>query len=167
MSFFFFGTGQSMITATFLGSIHTWPFLMITPRNSTLSFSNLHFAAFRYSLFSCRIWNTLLLTSQCSSTVSVNTSISYTFTTSSQIRSLNILFMKAWKVAREFVNPKNMTVGSNSLLLVWKATFHLSPSLIHILLYPHQMSILDNTLLCFNPLIISPMSGNGHRFFLM
>ena len=31
-----------------------------------------------------------------------------------------------WKVAGEFVSPKNMTVGSNSLWLVINAAFHSS-----------------------------------------
>jgi len=31
-------------------------------------------------------------------------------------------------VAKEFVNPKNMTVGSNNPSGIVKATFHLSPS---------------------------------------
>ena len=45
-----------------------------------------------------------------------------------------------WNVAGEFVIPKNITVGSDSPLLVIKAPFHSSPSLIRTLLYPHQMS---------------------------
>jgi hypothetical protein len=43
-------------------------------------------------------------------------------------------------VAEELVSPKNMMVSSNSPSLVMKAAFHSSPSLIHMLLYPHQMS---------------------------
>src|SRR5882724_8964012 len=40
------------------------------------------------------------------------------------------------------VRPKNITRGSNRPQFVQKATFHLSPSLILTLLYPHQMSSL-------------------------
>ena len=45
----------------------------------------------------------------------------------------------AWKVAGEFVRLKNITLGSKSPRLVTNATFHLSPSLIRTLLYPHRM----------------------------
>ena len=50
-----------------------------------------------------------------------------------------------WKVAGEFVSPKNITVGSNSPSGVRNAPFHLSPSLIQMLLYPHQMSTVVNS----------------------
>ena len=46
------------------------------------------------------------------------------------------------KVVGLFIRPKSLTMGSNKPWLVWKASFHLSPSLIHMLLYPHQMSSL-------------------------
>ncbi|PFH45195.1 hypothetical protein AMATHDRAFT_104110, partial [Amanita thiersii Skay4041] len=48
-------------------------------------------------------------------------------------------FIIVWKVTGEFVNPKN--IGLNRPQLVLKVAFHLSPSLIHILLYPQHMSI--------------------------
>src|SRR6266436_4280905 len=51
-----------------------------------------------------------------------------------------MVFIIIWKVAGEFVRLKNMTVGSNSPSGVRKAAFHLSPSLIQMLLYPHWMS---------------------------
>ena len=43
-----------------------------------------------------------------------------------------------WNVAGEFVSLKNMTVGLYKPWLVWKAAFHLSPSLMQMLLYPHH-----------------------------
>jgi hypothetical protein len=56
--------------------------------------------------------------------------------------SMNIEFIIVWKVAGELVSPKNIMVGLNNPLLVMKATFHSSPSLIRMLLYPHRMSNL-------------------------
>jgi len=67
----------------------------------------------------------------------------------------------AWNMAGEFVNPKNMTVGSNDTSSVVKATFHLSPSLILILLYPYLKSNFMNTFLISIFLIISEISGSG------
>jgi len=45
-----------------------------------------------------------------------------------------MMFIIIWKVAREFVSLKNITVGSNRPSGVRKAAFHLSPSLILMLL---------------------------------
>src|SRR5882724_11711778 len=39
-----------------------------------------------------------------------------------------------------FIKPKNITRGSKRPQFVQKAAFHSSPSLIHMLLYPQQMS---------------------------
>jgi len=47
----------------------------------------------------------------------------------------------AWNVAGEFVNPKNITIGSKDPSGVVNAAFYSSPSLILILLYPHLKSI--------------------------
>ncbi|PFH45535.1 hypothetical protein AMATHDRAFT_103860, partial [Amanita thiersii Skay4041] len=59
----------------------------------------------------------------------------------SAISVLNMSFIIVWNVTGEFfVSPKNMTRGSNNPLLVLKAAFHSSPSLIRILLYPHRIS---------------------------
>src|SRR6266446_7547584 len=51
-----------------------------------------------------------------------------------------MVFIIIWKVAGEFVKPKNMTVGSNNPSGVRKAAFHSLPSLMRMLLYPHQTS---------------------------
>ena len=72
--------------------------------------------------------------------------------------------MKVWNVAGELVRPKNMTVGSYSPLLVLKAAFHSSLSVMQILLYHHHTSILVKYLDCFNLSISSWMSGKGYRF---
>ena len=62
------------------------------------------------------------------------------------IKFLRMSFIMVWKVAGEFVSPKNMTVGSKSPLLVWKVAFHSSPSFIRTLLYPQWKSNLEKTL---------------------
>ena len=49
-----------------------------------------------------------------------------------------------WNVAGEFVRLKNMTLGSNRPWFVINAAFHLSPSLMCTLLYPHHMLNLEN-----------------------
>ena len=46
------------------------------------------------------------------------------------MRSAKMIFISDWKVAGELVRPKNMTLDSKRPLLVTKATFHSSPSLI-------------------------------------
>ena len=56
------------------------------------------------------------------------------------MKSQSMSFIIVWNVASELHSPKNMTVGSNSPQLVHNAAFHLSPSLIHTLLNPHQRS---------------------------
>ena len=60
-------------------------------------------------------------------------------------------------MAGELHNPKNITIGSNSSILVLKAAFHWSPSLIRTLLYPHHMSNLVKYL-APEALILSIMS---------
>jgi hypothetical protein len=54
----------------------------------------------------------------------------------------SMIFIIIWKVAGEFMRPKNITVGSNSPFGVRKAAFHLSPSLMQMLLYPYRTSNL-------------------------
>ena len=67
-----------------------------------------------------------------------------------------------WKVAGEFVSPKNMTVGSNSPRVVLKAAFHSSPLSIQMLLNPHCTSSLVNYLAPLSLSMISPMSRRGY-----
>jgi len=63
--------------------------------------------------------------------------------------------------------PKYMTNGSNKPRLVRKAAFHSSPSLILILLYPHQMSSLVKYLAPRTLSINSWINGNGYLFFIV
>ena len=58
----------------------------------------------------------------------------------SLMSSLKMSFIIVWKMVRLFVNPWNISRGSKRPWFIWKAAFHLSPFLIHTLLYPHQMS---------------------------
>src|SRR6266478_2658397 len=75
----------------------------------------------------------------------------------------NMVFIIIWKVAVEFVSPKNITVGSNSPSGVRKAAFHSSPSLIRMLLYPHRTSTLVNRV---HPLSLSMTWGiSGDTFW--
>src|SRR6266850_1886658 len=76
-------------------------------------------------------------------------------------------FIIIWKVAGELVKPKNMTNGSNSPSGVRKAAFHLSPSLIWILLYPHRMSNLVNRVHPVNWSTTCGISGDTFRFFFV
>ena len=77
------------------------------------------------------------------------------------IKSFKMAFIMVWKVAGEFVSPKNITVGSKSPLLVWKAAFNSSPSFIHTLLYPQRTSSLEKTLDPFSLSTSSCINGKG------
>ena len=76
-------------------------------------------------------------------------------------RSAKIESIIDWNVAGELHIPKNITVGSNSPLLVLKAAFHWSPSFIRMLLYPHLTSSLLKNLVSFILSVSSGMSGSG------
>ena len=85
----------------------------------------------------------------------------------SAISWANIEFIIVWKVAGEFVSSKNITIGSYKPWFMRKAAFHLSPSLIWILLYPHQML---NLMYSEHPLRWSTscsMSGKGYLFYIV
>ena len=60
------------------------------------------------------------------------------------ISGQNIMFIMVWKVAGEFVSPKNMTTSSESPLGVRNAAFHSLPSQILTLLYLQHTSNLVN-----------------------
>jgi hypothetical protein len=85
----------------------------------------------------------------------------YTVSHRSAISSEKIEFIIVWNVAGELVSPKNMTVGSNSPSLVIKAAFHLSPSLIRMLLYPQRMLNLVYSEQPFRRSMGSGMRGSG------
>ena len=72
-----------------------------------------------------------------------------------------------WKVAGELVSPKNITVGSNNPSGVRNAPFHLSPSLIRILLYPHQMSSVVNLVHPLRQSMICIINGDTFLFFFV
>jgi hypothetical protein len=88
----------------------------------------------------------------------------YTVNHCSAISSEKIEFIIIWNVAGELVSPKNMMVGSNNPLLVIKAAFHSSPSLIRTLLYPQWMSNLVYSEQLFNRSISSGIRGSGYAF---
>ena len=75
--------------------------------------------------------------------------------------SLNESFMNLWKVAGEFDNPKNMTVGLNNPLDVMKAAFHWSPSLILMLLYLDQISNFVKIVVSLTMSMRSDIRGSG------
>jgi len=49
------------------------------------------------------------------------------------IKSLKILFIMVWKVASEFVNPKNIIISSNDPFGIMNAVFYLFSSFIYML----------------------------------
>src|SRR5580658_9318448 len=78
-----------------------------------------------------------------------------------------IVFIIIWNVAGELVNPKNMTVGSNSPSGVRKAAFHSSPGLIRMLLYPQRTSNLVNNVHPLSRSMVCGISGETFRFFFV
>src|SRR6516164_628749 len=60
--------------------------------------------------------------------------------------------------------PKYMTKGSKRPQLVMKAAFHLSPSLILILLNPHQMSMTVKCLAVWNLGFCKILERKGRRY---
>src|SRR5229473_7264356 len=79
----------------------------------------------------------------------------------------NMVFIIIWKVAGEFVRPKNMTVGSKSPSGVRNAAFHSSPVFIQILLYPHHMSNLVNSVHPLSRSIVWGMRGETLWFLFV
>ena len=142
---------------------------MIIPRYSILSFANSHFFGFKYMLFSCNLWRTILVYCSRSSLLSacMRMSSMYTMQNPCAIRSENVWSIIFWNVAGELHILKNITVGSKFFLLVLNAAFHSSPSLIQTLLYPHWISSLVKY---FNPWSLSMMSeinGSGEAFLIV
>ena len=70
-------------------------------------------------------------------------------------------------MARELVKLKNMTRGSNNPFEIRKAAFHLSPSLIDMLLYPHWISNLMNNMHPASWSITWGIRGETFLFFLV
>jgi hypothetical protein len=76
-------------------------------------------------------------------------------------------FIIIWNVAGKLVRLKNITVGLNSPLGVRKAAFHLSPSQIQMLLYPHCVLNLINRVHPTNWSTTYGMSGDTLWFCLV
>ena len=136
MSLTQFGVSQSNISFTFSSFILIPSSLITTSKNLTSLTFYLYFSGFTYKLFSANLFTTFSTNSSYHFspsipiiTLSINAATFPIF-----IKSLSNLFIIAWNVASEFVNPKNMTVGSKDLSGVVKAAFHSSPSFILTLL---------------------------------
>src|SRR6266478_1516482 len=78
-----------------------------------------------------------------------------------------MVFIIIWKVAGEFVSPKNITVGSNSPSGVRNVAFHSSPSLIRMLLYPHLTSTFVNSVHPRNRSMTWGINGDMFGFHLV
>src|SRR5258708_37753874 len=78
-----------------------------------------------------------------------------------------MVFIIIWKVARELVSPKNMTVGSKSPSGVKKATFGLSPGLMRMLLYPHRISNFVKSVHPLKRSMVWGMRGETLRFLVV
>ena len=163
MSLMHFGVSQSNILFTFSFSIFILSSPITTPKNSTSFTFYLYFSSFTYKLFSSNLFIISATNSSCSSSSSVSTiTLSMnTITFPVLIESLSNLFIIIWKVASEFVKPKNITVGLNDLSRVVNAAFHLSPFLILTLLYLHLKFIFINTFFILIFSTISKIKGKG------
>ena len=161
------GVGHSWTSATLIGSIETLFSNTTRPKYSIRSFWNSHFSGQRQSLYSARISSTLQIALVYCSTVLVKMRIlsKYTTTISLAIRSLKILFIIVWKVARLLVILKNITKSLNRPQLVWKVVFYLSPGLMYMLLKPQWMSSLVKYLALQSCNTSSEMKGKRYLFF--
>ena len=158
-----FGVSHSKTPFTFTSSILIPSGPITTPKNLTSLTFYLHFSSFIYKSFSSNLLITFATNSSCPSSISVPTIMSSmnTATFPVLIKSLNNSFIIAWKVAGEFVNPKNITIGSKNPSGVVNAAFYLSPSLILMLLYPHLKSIFMN--IFFVPIFSKTSKISGSR----
>jgi len=145
-----FGVIQFCTFTIFISFICTVPWSTLTPRNLMASCSNVHFSGFRNRLCSWSFARIQFTSLRCyrrccwsislgSFTVCIAMSSMYTVSQDSAILRAKTKFIIVWNIAEEFVNLKNMTVGSNKPLFVIKAAFHLSSSLMHTLLYPQSL----------------------------
>ena len=125
--------------------------------SSTMRLPQDQHAIYTYKLFSAN----LLTISSTSSSYSSSPSV-LIITSSIKLTTFPVLiifhrisYIMVWNITSEFINLKNITVGSNDPSRVVNAAFHSSPSFILILLYPHLRSIFVNTFLV---LMFSTMS---------
>src|SRR4051812_8105680 len=118
---------------------------------------NSHFGSFANRFSSSKIFSTFLTSIVCWLLFLEKTRMSSMYTmTHMSIRSWKMWFMYLWNMAGAFFSPKGMTMYSKRPSLVLKAVFHLSPSLILILLKPMHRSILEKI---FASLILSRRSS--------
>ena len=157
-----FRVGQFNISFTFSFFILILSGPITTPKNSTFLIFHLYFSGFTYRSFYASLFITSSTISSCSSSSSIPTIILLMKLTTFPvlIKSLRISFIIVWNIARKFVSSKSITVGSNDLSRVVNATFYLSFSFIHTLLYFYYKSIFINT---FFILIFSTISEIGDK----
>ena len=136
MSLTHFSVSQSNTSFTFFSSILIFSSPTTTPRNPTSLIFYLHFSGFTYKLFSSNLFTTsaTILSCHSSSCVPTITSSIKAATFPIFIKSLSNLFIMVQNMAGEFINPKNITMGSKDPSEIVKAAFHSSPSLILTLL---------------------------------
>src|SRR5258707_15269793 len=120
------------------------------------------------------MWMYSLWRHQCSSSVSpgclfvwIARSSMYTESHPCATCLRNMVFIIIWKVAGEFVRPKNMTVGSKRPSGVRNATFHSSPGFMRMLLYPHRMSNLVNSVHPLRRSMVWGIRGETLRFLFV
>ncbi len=77
------------------------------------------------------------------------------------MRSWKMVFIIVWNVVGKLVSPKNMTVGSYRPLLVMKAAFYRSFSLMRTLLYPYLMLKPVNSVQSHSWLVNCGIRGRG------
>jgi len=137
------------------------------PRNSISFTFYWYFSGLTNKLFSSSLFNTSSTSLLCFSSVSVVTIILSMNVAVSPwlIISQNRLFIIVWKVAREFVSLKYMTVSSYVLMCIVNAIFYLLPFLILISLYLYLRLGFVNTF--FFPTLsrISAIRGRRYPFF--
>ena len=169
MSLVFVGVFYSFTVLIFSCSILTCPFLTITSRIGISSMLKSHFDCLKHKLcFSAIFRNQIVLSSNSFLVLAGITKLSMQFaSTPSWSNFLNILFIILWNVSSELHNPKYMTCGFNKSLFVKKAAFHLSSSLIHMLLYLQIRSSLLKNFASFNLSTTSPIRGSSVLSFII
>src|SRR6266851_3806385 len=88
----------------------------------------------------------------------------YTVSSPLAIWVWNSVFIIDWKVVGEFIRPKNITVGSNSPLLVVKAAFHLYLFFTCTMLYPYLMLNFVKRVHPLKRSICCGIRGRGYLF---
>ena len=169
MSLIFVGVFHSFTVLIFSCFILTCPFPTITSKMSISFILKSHFDHLKHRLCFSAIFKNLTVYSSNSSMVFAGMTKSFIQFASIPLwsNSQKILFIILWNVPSELHSPKYMTCGSNSPLFVRNAAFHLSPSLICILLYPQIRSNLLKYFASLSLSITSLIRGNGILSFIM